>query len=99
MYIARTGTPIVNKDIRVRFYILDENNSYKNIGGRELSFPLGTAQDAIDTAIAQTIKTEYETRNGVSPLSLVELKQAGIQPIGKSVQLTADKLLAVTTAL
>ncbi len=93
MYIARTGQLVdTGKELEQKFYILDEDNNYKLVKGVALTFPQGTDQDTIDTAIAQSVKDAYEAIGGKSKQSLDELKKAAVQRIDKPVEKVEDKL-------
>jgi len=93
MYIARTGELVETKDaLEIKFYILDEDDAYKNVKGHKLSFPLGTPRSDIDNQIAKIVKNSLEKNNVQSHYSIKEIETAAIQSIDKAVVKVSEKI-------
>lgn len=97
MYIARTSEIITTDNgLEVKFYVLDEDNNYNNMGGVRLTFPINTSIDEIHKSIVSSIKDKYIKNNGKLKHTDEEIKKAGIQPFIKPVIRFQDKLNGVS---
>ena len=97
MYIARTSEVVTTNDgLEIKFYILDEDNDYRNMGGVRLTFPPGTSMDVIQKSIVASLKNKYIKDKGGIGYKDNEIIKAGLQSIKEPVKRFQDKLNGIS---